>query len=71
MEFLETTGRKIRHSGAPYRARSATSASNTIRSISKPSWSARSLVVGSGVEIAGEDDWQRRVARGLQESSSF
>src|SRR5215467_13519259 len=42
MEFLETTGRKIRHSGAPYRARSATSASNTTRSISKPARSARS-----------------------------
>jgi len=29
MEFLETTARKIRRSGALYRARRATSASNT------------------------------------------
>src|SRR5215471_1667655 len=39
MEFLGTSGRKIRHSGTPYRARKATSASNTTRSISKP-WGA-------------------------------
>jgi hypothetical protein len=34
--------RKYAAQRSPYRARSATSASNTTRSISKPSWSARS-----------------------------
>jgi len=42
--FGNHRSRKIRHSGAPYRVRSATSVSNTTRSISRPSRSARRLV---------------------------
>jgi hypothetical protein len=71
MEFLETTGRKIRHSGAPYRARSATSASNTTRSISKPLRSARSRERNAHLPVAEPNLPMPFPAPGLQPRARF